>query len=139
MVKRILGIITTLLLTGIGGSTAMAQVGVSVNVPGLQIRLGHTAPPRLRHERIPPRPYRDAVWLPGSWDWAGNQWVWIPGRWERAEHRGTWVRARYVREGTGWRYEPAHWSSQRLVESDEYHRYHNDRHDRDRDRDHRHD
>jgi hypothetical protein len=135
MLKRIIGVITSLLLTGIGGSTAVAQVGVSVNVPGLQIRVGHTAPPRLRHERVPPRPYRDAVWIPGSWDWSGNQWVWISGRWERAQRRGTWVQARYVREGDGWRYEPAHWSSQRLVESDEYHRWHNDHN---HDRDHRH-
>lgn len=132
MLKRIIGVVTTLLLTGVGGSTAMAQpVGVSVHVPGLEIRLGHAAPPALRHERIPRRPSRDAVWLAGSWDWQGNGWVWIPGRWERTEHRGTWVKARYVREGDSWRYEPAHWSSQRLVESDEYHRWHNDRHDRD--------
>jgi hypothetical protein len=135
MVKRIIGVLATSMLMGIPVTTATAQVGVSVNTPGLQIRLGHTAPPRLRHERIPPRPNRNAVWLAGSWDWQGNQWVWIPGRWERGEHQGTWVKARYVREGGEWRYEPAHWSSQRLVESDEYHRWHNDRN---HDRDHRH-
>lgn len=21
------------------------------------------------------------VWVPGSWQWAGWQWVWVPGRW----------------------------------------------------------
>ncbi len=137
MFKRIAGVTATLLLTGIAGSTAMAQVGVSVRTPGLEIRLGHAAPPPLRHERIPARPSRDAVWLSGSWDWQGNQWVWTPGRWDRAEHRGSWVKARYVREGDAWRYEPAHWSSQRLVQSDEYQRWHND-HDRNHDRDHQH-
>ncbi|HEY2092640.1 MAG TPA: YXWGXW repeat-containing protein [Thermoanaerobaculia bacterium] len=136
MLKRMIGVVATSMLIGIpGASTAMAQVGVSVNVPGLQIRVGHTSPPRLRHERIPPRPSRNAVWLPGSWDWQGNGWVWIPGRWERGAHNGTWIKARYVREGNGWRYEPAHWSSQRLVESDEYHRWHDEQH---QDRDHRH-
>jgi hypothetical protein len=135
MLRKMIGVVTTLLLTGVAGATAMAQTRVAVRVPGLEIRVGHAAPPALRHERIPPRPYRDAVWLAGSWDWQGNGWAWIPGRWERTQRRGSWVKARYVREGDGWRYEPAHWSSQRLVESDEYHRWHNDRN---HDRDHRH-
>jgi hypothetical protein len=21
------------------------------------------------------------LWVPGSWQWAGWQWVWVPGRW----------------------------------------------------------
>jgi hypothetical protein len=33
------------------------------------------------------------------------------------------VRARYVREGRAWRYEPGHWSNQRVIEGEDYRRW----------------
>lgn len=110
---------------------AAAQPGVRVDVPlpGLEIRVGHKAPPRLRSEQRPARPGRDYLWLPGSWDWRGNDWDWAPGRWERPSERGQrWVKARYTREGSGWRHEPAHWSNQKLVEGDDYRRWKSEKH-----------
>lgn len=118
---------------------ATAQVRVDIPLPGLEIHVGHTAPPRLRSERRPERPGRDYAWAQGFWHWQGNEWTWVPGRWDRPEQRGVrWVRARYVREGRSWRYEPGHWSNQRVVEGDDYRRFREERrrgggrgHDRD--------
>lgn len=109
---------------------ASAQFGVQIQIPlpGVEIRVGHTAPPRLRSERRPHRPGRDYVWLRGSWDWHENAWAWVPGRWDRPNRRHTyWVKARYAREGNAWRYEPAHWSDQRMVESEDYRQWKHDR------------
>ena len=115
------------------------QVRLDVPRPSLEIRVGHTAPPRLRSERRPRRPGRDYVWLRGSWDLHGNDWAWVPGRWERPDHRDNrWVRARYTREGNAWRYEPAHWSNQRVVEGDDYREWRS-KNDRNRERGNGHD
>lgn len=117
---------------------AAAQFGVRVDIPlpGLEIRVGHRAPPRLRREVKPRRPDRHHLWIRGSWDWQQNDWAWVPGRWERPnDRRARWMKARYVRDGRAWRYEPGHWSNQRLVEGDDYRQWRSSsRRDRDRNR-----
>lgn len=116
------------------GVPAAAQV--DVNVPGLEIRVGHRAPPPLRRERLLPRPGPDYVWVPGAWDWQGSDWVWVGGRWDRPHGHARWVRARYRREADAYRYEPGHWSDQRLAEGEDYRRWREERrHHRDHDRD----
>lgn len=41
-----------------------------------------TAPPP-KVEIRPASPYRNAVWVPGHWDWRGKRrgYVWVPGHW----------------------------------------------------------
>lgn len=139
---------TFIVLTSLPAS-AQPQVRIDIPLPGLEIRVGHRAPPPLQREYRPSRPSRDHVWIPGSWDWQRNDWVWIQGRWDRpSEGHASWIKARYVREGPGWRYEPGHWSNQRVIEGEEYRRWkdesrrgrgHDDDHRRDRDRDRDHD
>src|SRR5512141_483287 len=117
----------------IAPAPAMAQV--RVNLPGLEIHMGHRAPPAPRYERRTRRPGRDYVWLGGAWDWQGNDWAWAPGRWDRASQPGSrWIRPQYRREGDAWRVEPGHWSHQQLVEGDDYRSWRADR-DRNRGRD----
>jgi WXXGXW repeat (2 copies) len=142
MLKQILKVVAPLALTVLVTAPLAAQIPLPP-LPGLEIRVGHTAPPPLRVEVRPSRPSRDHVWAPGSWDWQGNDWAWAPGRWDRPERHGSrWIKARYVREGRGWRYEPGHWSYQRVVEGDDYRRWRSEQHgdrdrrDHDRDRDH---
>jgi hypothetical protein len=122
---------------------AAAQLGIRVEIPlpGLEIRVGHRAPPPMRREVRTRRPDRQHLWVRGSWDWQQNDWAWIPGRWERPEYRNArWIKARYVREGRAWRYEPAHWSNQRLSMSDDYRQWRSNKgRDRDRNRRDRHD
>jgi hypothetical protein len=92
--------------------------------PNLEIRIARSAPPRVRFERIPTRPDRQAVWARGYWHWEGSRWDWVSGRWNRSETAGSrWIAPRYRHEGSIWRYEPPHWSHERVVEGDEYHRW----------------
>ncbi len=111
--------------------SALAVTGVPaaaethVELPGVEIHVGHHAPPAIRHEHRPPRPASDYVWIPGAWDWQGSDWVWLDGRWERPGYaHARWVAPRYRREGDIWRYEPGHWNHQKLVEGDDYRRWH---------------
>ena len=86
--------------------------------PVVEIRptVVEVAPPPLRVERRIASPGAGYVWARGYWDWAGSSWVWIHGRWVTVPvARATWVPAQYTRVTTGWRYVPAHWSSQRVV------------------------
>src|SRR5438105_5059333 len=133
MFKNLPKTLAALGITALMAGPALSQMQISLPFPRLEVRVAHQAPPPLRYERVSSRPYRDAVWVPGSWDWQGDQWVWVSGRWDRPEQRGArWVNARYQRDGDGWRYEPAHWSTQRVVEGDDYRRW-RDEHRRDRD------
>ncbi len=96
-------------------------VRIDMPMPGLEIRMGNTAPPQMRHEHRSSSPGPGYVWASGSWDWRGNDWGWVPGRWDRpGSHNVQWVKAQYAREGPAWRYEPAHWSNQHVVEGNEY-------------------
>jgi len=106
----------------------------------LDIHVSTVAPPRRHHEHIPPRPGADHVWINGMWHWQVNHWMWIAGRWERPHGRDVrWIDARYVREGRYWRYEPGHWSDQRMSEGDDYRRWRErERHDRGRGQHHDH-
>lgn len=129
-----------------GPATAQLHIPVPP-LPGLEIRISNEAPPRIRRERTPVRPDREHVYIKGHWDWQGDQWVWVSGRWERPSSRSNrWIAARYVRDGRAWRYEPGHWSDQRVIEGDDYRRWKEENHrgrgrgrdrdhDRDRDRD----
>jgi hypothetical protein len=109
---------------------------VHADIGPVHIRIANQAPPRARYEVRTARPHQDALWIGGSWDRQGDNWVWLTGRWERPQARGSrWIGARYTREGChwyrqrdcGWRYEPAHWSHQQIVEGDDYQRWKKER------------
>jgi hypothetical protein len=123
-------------------SMVLASVAVLVAIPAsaqvraefgpFHIRIAGDPPPRVRFEARTVRPDRTAVWTNGYWDRQGEQWSWSSGRWQQpVAPSARWVKARYQREGCpwyrrqncSWRYEPAHWSNQRLVEGEDYQRW----------------
>jgi hypothetical protein len=127
-------------------SIALSSFAVLVAIPAsaqvraefgpVHIRIATEAPPRARYERRTARPHHDAVWIRGYWDRQDDRWAWVSGRWEqRSEPRARWINARYRREGPAWRYEPAHWSHQQVVEGEDYQRW-REEHRSDRDRRH---
>ena len=76
MFRRILMVMTAAALMASLAVPVLAQANLEVRIA--------TSPPRhARHERIPPRPDRDSVWIKGYWHWEGSRWNWIDGRWER--------------------------------------------------------
>ncbi len=122
-----------------------ASADVRADLGSVHIRIASEAPPRARYERRAGRPQRDAVWIRGYWDRQDAGWAWVSGRWEQPPNRGSrWINARYKREGCpwyrrggcSWRYEPAHWSHQRVVEGEDYQQWRTERRgNRDRRRD----
>jgi hypothetical protein len=124
------------------------RADIDIPVPHLEMHHIRVAPPQVRVEQRSTAPGSDYVWIGGYWDWVGDQWTWVPGRWDRpAERSVIWVNPRYEREDEGYRYEPGHWSNQRVVEGRDYtvwrekhHGHHKDKakdHDDDHDHDHR--
>jgi hypothetical protein len=108
---------------------AFAQIRVGVELPSVHIRVAPDAPPPPRHEVRGERPSPNHVWIGGAWDRQDDRWAWAPGRWEEPSQRGSsWVKPRYQREGGAYRYEPGHWSHQKLEEGEDYTRWHNEHH-----------
>ncbi len=125
MFRRILISMAPAVLVALVAAPALAQP----SLPGFEIRIATSAPPHARREVIPQRPDRDSVWIKGYWNWEGSRWAWTNGRWERPEQRShKWVAPRYVREGKAWRYEPPHWSHQKVTEGDDYRRWKQEHH-----------
>jgi hypothetical protein len=58
-----------------------------------------TAPPPLRVEVRPPRPFAGAVWVSGYWWWSGVRYVWIGGRYIRPLAGYRFVGPRWVFSG----------------------------------------
>lgn len=118
-----------------------ASAQVRADLGPLHIRIANDAPPHARYEARTSRPYTDAMWVNGYWHWQDTQWAWTNGRWDRPSDRNVrWVDAKYQREGCSWyhqtncrwRYEPAHWSNQQLVEGEDYRQWRNERYGHDR-------
>ena len=142
MLCNLLRAAAALLVATVLAMPASAQIPVPAG--DLEIHIAHSHPPRARHEAIPPRPGEGYVWVAGYWGWQGDDWAWVPGRWEVPAQAGvTWVHPRYVHEYDSYRYEPGHWSHQRVVEGNDYrewrehHRHRDSDRDRDRERDER--
>jgi len=117
-----------MVLTSLAALVAIPAVAqVRADVGPLHIRIATDAPPRVRYERRAARPHREDVWIRGYWDRQDDQWAWVSGRWERpSDRRHRWINARYRREGRAWRYEPAHWSNQQVIEGEDYQRWRNE-------------
>jgi hypothetical protein len=136
MTHRILKSLLPAALVAAISVPAAAQIPIPP-LPHMEIHIAHSAPPRPRAEYRAEMPGPGYVWVKGFWNWDGDQWVWIPGRWDRpAGVDVTWVDPHYFREEGGWRYEPGHWSNERVVEGRDYQEWSKHHHRSDRDRDH---
>jgi hypothetical protein len=145
MQKNFLKLALPAVLAIVAGAPAFAQIRLGLDLGPVRIRISPEAPPPPRTEIRLSRPSRSHVWIGGYWDRQDDRWAWAPGRWEAPGQRGSrWIKPRYQREGGAYRYEPGHWSNQRMEEGDDYSRWRNERgrgngkqkgNDRGRDRD----
>ena len=108
---------TLICLAALAAAAAVrAQIPVPVPPHSINVQIVTSAPPPPREEIRVAAPTGSGVWTPGYWDWRG-QWVWVEGSWSRPPApQAQWVRAEYVPAGGGYRYVPAHWSTERVVE-----------------------
>jgi hypothetical protein len=102
---------------------ALAQVSAQ----DLHVRMTAEPPPAVKSEPKTARTQKDAQWLKGYWDRQEQEWAWVSGRWEQPTDRHAWwVPATYTKQGAGWRYAPAHWSNQNLIQGEDYRQWHID-------------
>lgn len=68
------------------------------------------APPRVRFERRPRMAPPGQVWVPGYWNWNGQQHVWVQGHFEaQPRPNAVWVQPRWGRRGRQWIMTPGQW------------------------------
>ncbi len=128
MQKKLAGLVLPAALAVFSCAPAFAQIRIGVDLGAVRIRIAPEAPPPPRMEVRMARPSRNHMWIQGYWDRQDDRWAWAPGRWERPEQRGaSWVRPQYRPEGGAYRYEPGHWSHQRMEEGEDYSRWRQER------------
>ena len=67
------------------------------------------APPRPIVEKRPKRPNKNAMWIPGHWQWRGGKHVWVSGHWDKKPRGEAWVPGKWVKKPRGWVWVPGHW------------------------------
>ncbi len=110
-------------LMAVGWVPASAQIRVGLDFGAVRIRIAPEAPPPPQVEVRMSRPSGNYVWINGYWDRQDDRWAWAPGRWEEPVRGSSWVRPQYRHEGEAYRYEPGHWSHQRMEEGEDYSRW----------------
>ncbi len=98
----------------LGGLLALAVPAFAQIHIGLGINIGPPHPPR---ERIVVRPYQDAVWIAGYYQWhvRHHRYIWVPGRWERPPRpHSVWVPSRWERRHNEWVFYEGRWDNERV-------------------------
>jgi hypothetical protein len=85
------------LLVGLEGNCAPRTVYVK------------TAPPTVRVEVKPARPYKNAVWVTGRWRWNGKKHVWVSGHYVKPRAGHVWIPGHWVKKRRGWVWVGGHW------------------------------
>ncbi len=68
------------------------------------------APTSAPYEPIPMRPTANAVWIPGVYEYTGNDYRWVPGRWETPPPGArAWVPGSWQPSGNGYVYQRGYW------------------------------
>lgn len=70
-------------------------------------------PPQVRAENVPPKPYEDAIWIPGYFAWVQekNDFAWICGVWRRPPIGHVWIPGSWEKTDSGWIWAKGFWSS----------------------------
>jgi hypothetical protein len=67
-------------------STLIAMCLLAIILAGCAgLALDRPQVPPAKPEIIPVKPYPQAVWVPGHWEWKGTDlgYVWFPGHWRK--------------------------------------------------------
>ncbi len=94
----------TILLMLIAGSITFAFGNCASRV--VYVR---KAPPPVRVEVRSARPFPNAVWIAGHWQWNGVRFVWVSGKWVKPQSGRVWVPGHWRQTRHGWRWVPGRW------------------------------
>ena len=68
------------------------------------------APPAPVNESPTAAPGPNYTWVPGFWNWNGNQYTWTGGHWEQPPAPAqAWQAPQWDRDGQGYRFRPGRW------------------------------
>jgi hypothetical protein len=69
------------------------------------------APPMKQTEVIIVKPYPNAVWVEGHWQWhpRKHKYIWNKGYWTKPKHGKTWKHGRWEKKPSGWRRVQGRW------------------------------
>ena len=87
----------------------LGPLGMTVENCASRVVYVRKAPPRVRVEVRPVKPFTSAVWMSGYWRWNGRQHVWVSGRWAKPKKGKVWVTGHWKKAPRGWHYVPGHW------------------------------
>ncbi len=111
---------------------ALCAVSAPVQAGTTATLVIQTAPPPLRYEVLPPaRPGK--VWVPGHWEWRGDQYVWVNGYWIKSRPGYVYSPPVWVEINGQWHWRQGGWNHGRGHDMD--HDGVPNRYDRDRDGD----
>ena len=68
-----------------------------------------TPPPAARHEARPSKPFANAFWIPGHWEWRGGSYVWKSGYWVKPVKGKKWVAGHWRKTGSGYVWVNGNW------------------------------
>jgi hypothetical protein len=84
---------------------AYTSVSVQVGVPATV----YVAPPPPPAYEYTPAARRGHVWVPGHWEWRGNDHVWVQGHFLRARPGHYYSQPQWVQHGDRWGYRGGGW------------------------------
>jgi hypothetical protein len=96
-------------LLGTRIATAQIGVGISVNLPAIELR-ADVAPPELPVYVQPEAPADGYLWTPGYWRWGAEGYFWVPGTWVEPPEVGVlWTPGWWGWEGGAYVFRPGYW------------------------------
>ncbi len=66
-------------------------------------------PPPARSEIRPVKPFTNAVWVSGHWEWSGNEYVWRSGQWIQPASGNRSGSGNWKKNAAGKKWVSGHW------------------------------
>jgi hypothetical protein len=96
-----------LIVMGAVASIFFLPLGSEASVR-VYLRIG---PPPIHTVKVirPVKPYRDAVWVAGHWNYMNGRHCWAAGYWIENRPNFVYVQPHWVKSGRGFYFVPGHW------------------------------
>lgn len=69
-----------------------------------------TPPPAARNELRPAKPFANAFWISGHWEWRVGKYAWKSGYWVKPVKGKKWVSGHWKKTAKGYIWVYGHWN-----------------------------